>query len=220
MTTSPAARTLVDKYAMLPEEIERRSFELIEAMMPPLGFSPAEREVVRRIVHATGDPGIAPLVTMHRGAVASGVEAIRRGATIFADVTMVLAGISKPTAARFGCELRSAIADPEVALKAKEWGVTRSIAAIRHFGDSLNGQIVAVGNAPTALLELLDLVDAGKVRPALIVGMPVGFVASAEAKEELMARDVPYISVRGYRGGSPSTVAAINALFQLAVREA
>ena len=216
--TQAHIQTLVEKYALPPDDIERLSFQLIESMIPPLGFTPGEREVVRRIVHSTGDPGVGPIVTFYPQAVEAGVAAIRRGATIFADVTMVIAGISKPTAERFGCALRSAIADPGVAIRAKEWGVTRSIAAMRYFGHDMDGQIVAVGNAPTALLALLDMVDAGEVRPALIVGMPVGFVASSEAKEELIKRDVPFISVRGYRGGSPSTVAAINALFQLAGR--
>lgn len=211
--------SLVARYALPPDEIEARSFALIEAMLPPLSATPLEREVLRRMVHASGDPSIAPLVRIHPRAIAAGVAALRAGRTIFTDVQMVMAGISRETAARFGCDLRCAIADPEVAARAKEWGTTRSIAAMRHFGPQMSGAIVAIGNAPTALLALLDLCDAGEVAPALIVGMPVGFVASSESKDELMQRDIPHITLQGYRGGSAVTVAAINALFQIAQRE-
>jgi len=208
--------SLVSKYALGPDEIEVKSFQIVEELMPPVVCTPEERHVVVRVVHATGDPAIAPSVRFHPKAISSGIEALKRGAPIFTDVRMVSVGITQEVTRSFGCEINCAIADPEVAAKAKEWGTTRSIAAMRHFGSRLTGSIVAIGNAPTALLALLDMIDSGEVQPALIVGTPVGFVASAESKDELMKRDIPYVSIQGYRGGSPVAAAIVNAIYHLA----
>lgn len=210
--------TLVEKYALPPEEIERRSFELIEAMLPPLALALEERHVVVRVVHSAGDPSLAPLLRFSPGAVASGVAALQKACPIYTDVTMVGAGLHQPWLKQLGCEVSCVIHDPEVAARAKEWGTTRAVAAMRHFGPVLGQGIVAVGNAPTALLALLDEVDAGVPPPALVVGVPVGFVAASESKEELMRRKVPFVSLPGYRGGSPVAAAIVNALLYLATR--
>lgn len=215
----PAENTmsLVERYALAPEEIEARSFALIDAMLPPLALTSEERHVVVRVVHATGDPGLAPLMQFSPGGVASGIQTLKAGGTIYTDVTMVGAGLHQPWLKRLGCQVCCAIQDPDVAALAKESGTTRAIASMRHFGSRLAASIVAVGNAPTALLALLDLVDGGLHPPALVIGVPVGFVASAEAKAELMRRAIPYISLHGYRGGSPIAAAVLNALLYLAV---
>lgn len=210
--------TLVEQYALPPEEIERRSFELIEAMLPPLNLASEERHVAVRVVHAAGDPSLARLLRFSPGAVASGVAALQKGCAIYTDVTMVGAGLHQPWLKQLGCEVSCAIHDPEVAARAKEWGTTRAVAAMRHFGPVLHKGVVAVGNAPTALLALLDEVEAGAAPPVLVVGIPVGFIAASESKEELMKRDVPFISLPGYRGGSPIAAAVLNALLFLATK--
>jgi precorrin-8X/cobalt-precorrin-8 methylmutase len=210
--------TLVERYALPPEEIERRSFALIESMLPPLALSPEERHVVVRVVHAAGDPALGPLVRFAPGAVASGVGALRAGCAIYTDVTMVGAGLHQPWLRQLGCEVSCSIHDPEVAARAKEWGTTRAVASMRHLSPVFHKGIVAVGNAPTALLALLDEVDRGAAPPALVVGVPVGFVAASESKEELMKRGLPFVSVPGYRGGSPIAAAILNAMLFLAVQ--
>lgn len=212
------ARSLVERYALGPEEIERRSLALIEAMLPPLPLTKEERHVVVRVLHASGDPGLASLVRFHPRAMESGVEALKSGCAIFTDVTMVGAGLHQPWLGKLGCHVFCVIHDPEVSARAREWSTTRAVAAMRFFGPQLSTGVVAIGNAPTALLSLLDQVDAGLAPPALVVGVPVGFVASAEAKEELMRRNIPYISLHGYRGGSPIASAILNALLYLALQ--
>ncbi len=210
--------SLLARYHVPPEEIEARSFAIVERLTPWLPADAAEREVVVRLVHATGDPEVAASVRMSPGAVAAGAAALRAGRPIFVDVGMALAGISRRLADRLGCRLACLLDLPGVAEEARRSGFTRAAAAVRLAGPQLSGGVVAIGNAPTALLALLDLVDAGLALPALIVGVPVGFVNAAEAKQELMRRDVPYLTLPGTRGGTPLAVAAVNALLRLAAR--
>lgn len=208
--------SLVERYALPPEEIEVRSFSIIEPLLPPLDLPTEARPVLLRMVHTAGDPAIAGEVRMHRQAVAAGVAALRRGATIFTDVKMVAAGVDAVRAARLGCDVRCFIDESVVAERSRAQGTTRAVAAMRRLGPEMAGALVAIGNAPTALLALLDLIDAGMAPPALIVGTPVGFVSAAESKEELVRRAVPHITVLGTRGGSPVAAAAVNALLRLA----
>lgn len=208
--------SLVARYALPPDQIEARSLAIIESLLPPLNCSPEEREVIKRIVHAVGDPEIARHVFLHPQAVAAGLEALRRGRPIFTDVQMVAVGIHRGLAGRLGCPIQCMTKEPKIAERARVIGITRAIAALRHYAPRLEGAIVAIGNAPTALLALLDLADAGQAAPALIIGVPVGFVAAAEAKAELTRRRVPYLTVEGTRGGSAMAVAAVNALLRLA----
>ena len=208
--------SLVEKYALSPAEIERESLKLVEAALPgSLSFSPNERYVACRIVRAEGDPQIAPAIRFSPGAVERGVAALEAGAVVITDVRMVETGISKALLKSRGISTRCQIDTPEVAARAQREETTRSVAAMRELAPHLNGAVVAVGNAPTALLALLDLVNEANASPALIIGMPVGFVACAESKDELHKGQVPYISVEGRRGGSSAAAATINALLSL-----
>jgi precorrin-8X/cobalt-precorrin-8 methylmutase len=216
--------SLVERYALPALEIEPQSFAIIDALLPTLDVSPEERQIVRRVVHTTGDPSLAEMLRFHPAAVASGKQALQAGCTIVTDVRMVKAGISQPLARQLGCLVCCAIDNPQVAEMAQTEAITRSIAAMRWMaldeasGQPLqNGAVVAIGNAPTALLSLLDLVDSGLAHPALVVGVPVGFVAAAESKQELMKRGIPYITIPGTRGGSPIAVAIVNALLRLSL---
>lgn len=201
---------------LAPQEIEDRSMAIVEGLLPDLPCSWEERQIVKRIVHTTGDPGLAQHIRIHPGAVEAARKAIRAGALIYADVKMLASGIDRSRTGRFGCEIRCLIDDPQVAREARETGTTRATAAIRHMGQQLNGAVVAIGNAPTALEALLELVDAGEISPALIVGTPVGFVGAAESKMKLAERSVPFVTVEGTRGGSATAVACVNALLRLA----
>ncbi|MBI3966802.1 MAG: precorrin-8X methylmutase [Chloroflexi bacterium] len=209
--------TLVSRYALSPEAIEPRSLALIEELVgPSLPAAPADRLVAKRLLYAAGDVSFVDQIRIHPDAVAAGVAALRAGAPIFADVKMVLAGVNRTLSQRLGCRLHTAIDDPAVTAHARAQHLPRAVEAIRSLGDDLGGAVVAIGNAPTALLALLDLVDAGLQPPALVVGVPVGFVAAAESKAELVERRVPFVTVLGTRGGSPLAAAAVNALLSLA----
>ncbi len=209
--------TLVQKYALLPEEIDRESLKMVEADLPAgLVLEPREHYVLCRIVRAEGDPAIAESVRFGSNAIDRGIEAINAGIDVVTDVRMVEMGISKVLLGRRSVGTQCLIDAQEVAARAQREGTTRSVAAVRELAPRIDGAVVAVGNAPTALLALLDLVDAGEVSPALVVGMPVGFVACPESKEELVKRDVPYITIMGRRGGSSAAAATINALLELA----
>ena len=211
--------SLVQQYALLPDEIDSQSLIMVEASLPgSLKLSADEKFVVCRIVRAEGDPQISEVVRFSPGALEAGVKALQSGARILTDVRMVEVGISKALLARQGVATDCRIDTPEVAERAKREQTTRSVAAIRELAPLLEGSVVAIGNAPTALLALLDLVAEGRARPALVIGMPVGFVACAESKEELQRSNLPFITVQGRRGGSSAAAATVNALLILAAR--
>nr|WP_269438208.1 precorrin-8X methylmutase [Phosphitispora fastidiosa] len=200
-----------------PKAIEDTSMDIIEQAVPWIReLSQGERQIVRRIVHTTGDPEIAELVKIHPDAVASGLQAMREGKTIFTDVQMLRSGISPVKLEQFGIETMCLIKDPEVAAEAKRTGKTRAMIAMAKAAPKLDGGIIAIGNAPTALFELCEMIQRGELRPALVVGTPVGFVGAKESKEVLVETPVPYITVTGTRGGSTIAVAALNALLKLA----
>ena len=208
--------SLVKKYALTPDEIDRRSLEMVEAILPEgLKLPPQERYVLCRIVRAEGDAGIVPLVKFSPDGVEAGLNALRSRALVVTDVRMVEMGISKALLRNANLATSCMIDAPEVADRARREGTTRSVAAIRELAPRISGAVCAIGNAPTALLALLDLIDAGEVSPALVIGMPVGFVACAESKDELVKRNVPYITVMGRRGGSSAAAATVNALLDL-----
>src|SRR5579883_900708 len=200
--------TLVDRYVLPPAEIERRSLAHVEQALRGRFADEAERLVAGRICYAAGDLSLADSVCFSSGAVAAGVAALRAGAPIVVDVRMVAAGLDRTRLVALGCELLCAIDAPEAAERARTSGLPRAVEAVRLLAPRLDGAVCAIGNAPTALLALLDLCDAGAVQPALIIGMPVGFVAAAESKEELLTRSVPFVTLRGTRGGSPLAAAA------------
>ncbi len=203
----------------LPQEIEAESFRRIEALA---GASPLPAEVwfvVRRMIHTTADLDYLRSVRFHPRAVAAGVEALRQGRPVGTDTRMLLAGISTGRLQRLGSEAFCLMDDPEVALEAKRRGTTRAAVVMELALPRLAGGIVAVGNAPTALLRLLELLAAGAPPPALVVGVPVGFVNAAESKEALSQQDCPYITALGPKGGSAVAAAVVNALAIKALEE-
>jgi precorrin-8X/cobalt-precorrin-8 methylmutase len=212
------AETLLERYGLPPAEIERLSLGRLEqAAGHLLPSEPAARCVLLRVLYAAGDPELAPQLRLHPRGVSAGLAALRRGAPIVADVSMVAAGLRRDRLARLGCQVLVAVEQTEAAALAAEHGITRAAAGLRLLLPRVAGSLVAIGNAPTALLALLDALDAGAAPPSLIVGLPVGMVAAAESKTELLARGVPYLTLLGTRGGSPLAAAALNALMDMAV---
>lgn len=202
-----------------PQEIETKSFEIITEEMGEHPFTSDQWKVVQRVIHASADFELGRSLVFHRDAIEAGTRAIRAGEPIIADVQMIQAGISKPRIEKYGGDVRVYISDPDVAVEAKRLNTTRAIVATRKAVSEVKGGIFVIGNAPTALLELIRLIKSGEARPSLIVGMPVGFVSAAESKEELaklLDGDIPFVTNIGRKGGSPVAVAAVNALSLLA----
>jgi precorrin-8X/cobalt-precorrin-8 methylmutase len=190
-----------------------RSFAIIRAEADLSRFAPEEADVVIRMIHACGLVEAAASIVFGRGLVAAARTALNQGAPILCDSEMVAHGVTRarlPSANEVVCTLR----DPRVPELAQELGNTRTAAALDLWRDRLAGAVVAIGNAPTALFHLLEMLDAGAPRPAAILGLPVGFVGAAESKEALAAdsRGVPFLIVRGRLGGSAMAAAAVNAL--------
>ena len=194
------------------DEIYRRSFAIIRAEAQLARFTSAEERVAVRVIHACGMVEIADDIVFSSGAAEAGIAALAAGAPVLCDASMVADGVTRarlPAGNDVVCTLR----DPRVPALAEQLGTTRTAAALELWRERLGGAVVAIGNAPTALFRLLELIDAGAPRPALIVGIPVGFVGAAESKAALAARtDLASIIVRGRRGGSAMTAAAVNAL--------
>lgn len=210
---------LMQRFALPPDEIYRRSFATVEALLPAGNWSPEERQVLRRIVHATGDPQLALQVRFKPAAIEGGIAALQQRTAIFTDVHMVAAGCNQRWCDRLGCSMHVLIAQEGLEAVATSANITRSAAAIIRALPHLGGTIVVIGNAPTALLALLDALDEGSCEPpALIIGMPVGFIATRESKSALWERAYPAIIVEGTRGGSPVAAATLNALFSLALQ--
>lgn len=193
------------------KKIENESFNYIEGK---LSLPYPEREVAKRVVHATADFSFADALVFKRDAVPSGINAIRKGADVVTDVRMVAVGVNSSDLEKFGGMVRCFIGEADTKALASRTHITRSRAAFRAHDKSIRGSIVAVGNAPTALLELCRLIEEG-IKPALVVAAPVGFVGAKEAKEKILGYDVPCIAVRGERGGSPVAASVVNALIGL-----
>ena len=192
--------------------IYRRSFAIIRAEADLARFSPQEEKIAVRIIHACGMIEIAEALVFAPNVVAIARQALQQGAPIFCDSKMVAQGITRARLPRLN-DVICTLAEPEVAELASEHATTRSAAALELWRNRLAGSIVAIGNAPTALFRLLEMLDENADRPAAIIGMPVGFVGAAESKEALIAdARVPFITLRGRRGGSAMAVAAVNAL--------
>lgn len=193
-------------------EIYRRSFAIIRAEADLARFDPVEERVAVRIIHACGMPEIARDIDMSRGFAQVARQALKQGAPILCDAKMVANGVTRarlPAANDVICTLD----DPSVPALAQKLGNTRSAAAMELWRKRLGGAVVAIGNAPTALFRLLEMLDEGAPLPAAVIGVPVGFVGALESKEALAADGrVPFLIVRGRRGGSAMTAAAINAL--------
>ncbi len=199
-----------------PMEIEDRSMAIIAPHLEGLRLTDDEKKICSRIIHAAGDVGYAPIIRIHPEAISAAKAALSDGKNIFTDVEMVRRGISTKTFRKFGGEIFCKISDVDTRELANREGITRAMAAMRLFGKRLDGQIVAIGNAPTALFEVLRLVREENIRPALIIGVPVGFVGAAESKSQLAAQnEIPYVTVIGTKGGSSIAVAAVNALLYM-----
>lgn len=199
-----------------PSEIEKRSMEIIAPSLKDLKLTEEEIKIYSRIIHASGDPEYAPIIKIHPDAIEAAKKALQTGCNIYSDVEMVRTGINKNRLATYGGTVDCLIADSKIAEIAKENGITRSMAAMRHFGNKLDGAIVAIGNAPTALFEILNMMKKTKIRPALIIGVPVGFVGARESKEHLInTSPVPYITVQGNKGGSPIAASITNAILYM-----
>ncbi len=200
-----------------PKTIENTSMDIIEESLPALKELPeGERQIIKRIVHTTGDLAMAGLIKIHPDAVAAGVRAIRAGKPIFTDVQMLRSGINPVKLEQFGISTICMIKDPVIVEEARRTGKTRAMIAMAQAAPRLEGGIIAIGNAPTALFELCAMVRRGELRPALVVGTPVGFVGAKESKEMLIETPVPYVTVTGTRGGSTIAVAVLNALLKIA----
>jgi len=204
----------------LGRKIEDGSFAVIDREAGPHGFAADEWQVVRRVIHATADFDFKTLTRFHSDAIRSGVSALRNGCPIIVDVKMIAAGLNEERLGAYGCSISSYISDEDVIATAKEKNSTRAIEAMRkaHRTGKLNGSIVAIGNAPTALLETVRLVKEEKVKPALVIGVPVGFVSAAESKEAALGMEVPHIITSGRKGGSTIAVAILHALLFLSTR--
>jgi precorrin-8X/cobalt-precorrin-8 methylmutase len=194
-----------------PEQIESESFRIIDSEIGPHQFDDAQWPIVRRVIHTTADFELAEQLHFSWGAIDKALTALHGGAKILCDTNMVLSGVNKTRLAKLGGSIACHVADPQIAVEAKQAGLTRSTFALRK-GVAEGCTIFLIGNAPTALFELLRLAEAGEVQPDLIVGVPVGFVGAAESKDALLATDLPYISIEGRKGGSAIAAAILNAL--------
>lgn len=212
MITPPTPRY---SYERSPDAIYRQSFATIRDETDLTGLPDDLATVVVRMIHASGDPALVTEVAAHPDLVERTREALAGGAAIFSDATMIASGITRRRLPKDN-EIRCLLDDPRVPELARRWHTTRSAAAVSLWGPQLDGAVVAIGNAPTALFHLLELIADGGPRPAAIIGIPVGFVGSAESKQALVANpwDLPYLVVHGRRGGSALCVAAVNALAQ------
>lgn len=194
-----------------PNEIENKSMEIIESELK-VHVPDEVKTVVKRVIHCTADFDYAVNLAFSEGAVPKALEALRKGCDIVTDTQMARSGINKAAAAKLGITVHCFMSDPDVAETAKERGCTRAVASMEKAARLERPLIFAIGNAPTALLKLRDLINEGSVRPELVIGVPVGFVNIIESKEAIMATDVPYIVARGRKGGSNVAAAIVNAL--------
>ena len=205
---------------MKPMEIERRSFEIITEELGDRKIDPEFELVVKRVIHTTADFDYYDNLCFSEHAVLRMMDAIRAGCDVITDTTMAQSGINKKILAQFGGQARCFIGDEDVAEEARERGVTRSLVSMEKAARLNKPLIFAIGNAPTALFSICDLMRAGKLKPEMIIGVPVGFVNVVEAKEEVMRTAQNYIVARGRKGGSNVAAAIVNAvLYQLIQRE-
>ena len=219
-----AANTVTEQLTAAGRAIEHDSFAIIDAETGPHAYTAEQWPLVRRMIHANADFDFNGLTAFHPEAMSAGLQAVldsrlRGGTPIVADVEMICVGLSKPRLAHFGMTTHHYISDSDVIARAHAEGTTRAVQAMRkaHALGTLNGAIVGIGNAPTALIEIVRLIREEGVRPALVVAMPVGFVSAAESKDLMMTvGEVPWVAIRGRKGGSTLVVAAIHALLGLA----
>jgi len=214
------ANTITEQLTAAGRAIEHDSFAIIDAETGPHNYTDEQWPLVRRMIHANADFEFNGLTAFHPDVMQAGLAAVLKGGTpIVADVEMICVGLSAPRLAHFGMSTHHYISDPDVIEQARAEETTRAVQAMRkaHREGTLDGAIVGIGNAPTALIEVIRLIREEGAKPALIVGMPVGFVSAAESKDLLMTvKDIPWVTIRGRKGGSTLVVAAIHALLGLA----
>ncbi len=197
---------------MKPSEIEALSFRIIDEEAGPHAFAPGEWSVIRRMIHTSADFEYLHTTRIHPRAIEAGVAALHSGRNIVTDTNMARAGIRKSEVYRFGGSVECLIGDSTVAQVARESGCTRAMAAVDAAVPLMKGGIYVIGNAPTALLRVIELIRSGEAQPALVVGLPVGFVNAAESKSELEKMEVPHITNAGRKGGSNVAASVVNAL--------
>ena len=199
---------------LLPEEIEKKSFEIITEELRKRGISlPSEQEMItKRVIHTSADFDYADTLVYSKDAVAIAKELLKNGADIVTDTNMALAGINKKALAKLGGQAHCFMADEDVAMVAKKRGVTRAVASMEKARNIEKPVIFAVGNAPTALIRLYEMIQEGNWHPTFVIGVPVGFVNVEVSKELIMETEVPYIVNKGRKGGSNVAAAICNAL--------
>ncbi len=195
-----------------PMEIENKSFQIITEEMGVHKILPENELVVKRVIHTSADFDYMENLIFSDGAVKAGIEALKKGAVIITDTNMAKSGVNKTVIGKLGGKVECFVADEEVSKEAKERGVTRSIVAMEKAVNLYPNGIFVMGNAPTALIRLIELIKEGKANPSLVVGVPVGFVNVVESKEMLIKEDVNYIVARGRKGGSNVAAAICNAM--------
>lgn len=205
---------------ILPADIERRSMEIIEEELGEICLPPMEKDVIKRVIHTSADFDYARTLRFSDAAVERGLAALRQGCTIVTDTNMACTGISQAALDKLGCRKVCFMADADVAAEAKAKGTTRAAACMDKACRLEGPVIIAVGNAPTALIRLHELIEQGDIRPELIIAVPVGFVNVVYAKELIMAGRAPYIAAKGRKGGSNVAAAICNALLYKLTRNA
>jgi Precorrin isomerase len=195
-----------------PMDIEKRSFEIITELLGDRKLDSENELVIKRVIHTTADFDYADNLVFSEHAVSKGIEALKAGCDIVTDTQMARSGINKTVLEKLGGTVHCFMSDPEVAAEAKARGITRAVVSMEHAARLTKPLIFAIGNAPTALMRLRELMDAGEVHPALVIGVPVGFVNVVESKEQIIESSAPHIVARGRKGGSNVAAAIVNAL--------
>lgn len=210
-------------YIKKPEDIEKRSFEIITEELGKKSekFTSQELPIVKRVIHTTADFEYADLIEFINNPVKFGSEALSKGCKIYCDTNMIVNGLSKMILKKYNCVPYSLVSDEEVAEEAKKRGITRSIVGMEHAGKDKETKIFLIGNAPTALYKLKEMIEKKEIeKPSLVVGVPVGFVGAKESKEVFKNTGVPYITVNGRKGGSTVAVSILHGiLYQIYKRE-
>ena len=201
-----------------PMDIEKRSFAIITELLGDRKLDPENELVIKRVIHTSADFDYVDNLVFSSHAVQKGIEALRGGCDIVTDTQMAKAGINKTILGKLGGEVHCFMSDPDVAAEAKERGITRAIVSMERAAKLSKPCIFAIGNAPTALISLHEQMEKGILRPALIIGVPVGFVNVVESKELIIGSDVPHIVARGRKGGSNVAAAVCNALLYQIMR--
>ena len=201
-----------------PMDIEKRSFEIITEILGDTKLEPENELVIKRVIHTTADFEYVPNLVFSDHAVLKGIEALRSGCDIVTDTQMAKSGINKTILGKLGGQVHCFMSDPDVAAEAKERGITRAIVSMERAAKLPKPCIFAIGNAPTALISLNEQMEAGTLNPALIIGVPVGFVNVVESKELIIESGVPHIVARGRKGGSNVAAAICNAMLYQIMR--